>query len=61
MSSEKFTTTLTTAFSEAQSIAIEHHNQFLEPEHVLLAMFYSQCSVKKMVLFYRYYVNVELT
>ena len=38
MSSEKFTTTLSTAFTEAQSIAIEHHNQFLEPAHVLLAM-----------------------
>lgn len=38
MSSEKFTTTLTSALSEAQSIAIEHHNQFLEPAHVLLAM-----------------------
>lgn len=38
MSSEKFTTTLSTAFAEAQSIAIEHHNQFLEPAHVLLAM-----------------------
>ncbi len=38
MSSEKFTTTLSTAFAEGQSIAVEHHHQFLEPAHVLLAM-----------------------